>query len=181
MMELIGGTLVLLAMGLCGATICAGGLCTEQAVQAEPKRVTGHPGDAAMPRSRRMARHRRGFGMVVLATIALTQAAFAEQPLKQLPRDVTSVALAWTELPQAMVEVTHDDGPLAGMSWGLLKGSSEAVGRVVSLLDQGPASERLVPPGSVRIEPRRSPAWLNAGEWGTRHAQREPVLLRYTF
>lgn len=35
MTELIGGTLVLLAMALCGATICAGGLCTDKTADTE--------------------------------------------------------------------------------------------------------------------------------------------------
>jgi hypothetical protein len=35
-MELLGGLLVVLAMVWCGATICAGGLCTDKQAEGQP-------------------------------------------------------------------------------------------------------------------------------------------------
>lgn len=128
------------------------------------------------------SRCRWGFGVAALATVMLSQAGFAEQPLKRLPEDVVSFSLAWVALPQAMAEVTKEHGPLAGASWGILKGSSEAVGRVVNLLDASPAAERLA---QARAEQdalaASSPSWLNLGDGGSRRAHHEPALLRYTF
>lgn len=121
-------------------------------------------------------------GVAVLVGMGLPQVGFAEQPLKQLPEDVMSVSLAWVALPQAVVEVTKDRGPLAGASWGVLKGSSEAVGRVVNLLDASPAAERRSRDQVERhASAVSSPGWLGLDDGGSRRAHQEPALLRYTF
>lgn len=135
-----------------------------------------------MRRSRQVVPHGWAFGVAALAAISLAQVGFAEQPLKQLPEDAVSFSLAWVALPQSMVEMTKDHGPVAGVSWGVLKGSSEAVGRVVNLLDASPASERRA---QARAEQdafaTSSPSWLNLDDGRSRKARHEPALLRYTF
>lgn len=124
-----------------------------------------------MWRSGWLVRHGWTLGIAALAVASGPQAAFAEQPLKQLPEDVVSFSLAWVALPQAMVEVTKDDGPLAGASWGIIKGSSAAVERVTGLMDGETANGN----------ERPSPAWLNLNNAGSRQSRHEPALLRYTF
>mgnify|MGYP001599064023 CR=1 FL=1 len=115
-------------------------------------------------------------GIAALAVASGSQAGFAEQPLKRLPEDVVSFSFAWVALPQTMAEVTKDHGPLVGASWGVVKGSSEAVERIANLVDQEPAASR-----APRDETGRSPAWLNIDNSRSRSTRREPALLRYTF
>lgn len=114
------------------------------------------------------------FTVVALAALSLPQVGFAEQPLSQLPKDAVSVSFAWVALPQHMLEVTKDHGPLAGLSVGFLEGSSAAVGRVLSVIDRDAPPDR-------RDEPQ-APAWLNLPRETLRQtSHREPALLRYTF
>lgn len=127
-----------------------------------------------------------GLGVTVLAVMGLPQVGFAEQPLEQLPEDVASFSLAWVALPQSVAEVTKDHGPLAGASWGVIKGSSEVMGRVVNLMDASPASERRAQARSeqdarAHRATTSSPAWLNLRDRGSRQARHEPAFLRYTF
>jgi hypothetical protein len=129
-----------------------------------------------MWRSGWLVRHGWKLGLAALAVASGPQVGFAEQPLKRLPEDVVSFSFAWVALPQAMAEVTEDHGPLAGASWGVVKGSSEAVARIVNLVDEEPSASR-VPRG----ETDRSPAWLNIDNGRSRSTRREPALLRYTF
>lgn len=130
-----------------------------------------------MWRSGRLVRHGWKLGIAALAVASGPPAGFTEQPLTQLPEDVVSFSFAWAALPQAVVEVTKDYGPLAGVSWGVLKGSSEAVGRVVNLMDQAPSGQHVLAHGGEA----RSPAWLNLRGRASRQARHEPALLRYTF
>ncbi|MBI3083141.1 MAG: hypothetical protein HYY90_02080 [Candidatus Omnitrophica bacterium] len=125
-------------------------------------------------------------GIAMFAWVSWPQVALAAQPLKQLPEDVVSFSLAWVALPQAVVEVTKEHGPLAGASWGLVKGSSEVVGRVLDLVDEDSSFERTTQlprpqDASAQGNEARSPAWLNVNEIESRQARREPALLRYTF
>lgn len=124
-----------------------------------------------MRRSRQLVQRGWALGIAALAAISLSQVGLAEQPLKQLPEDVVSFSLAWVALPQAMVEVTKDDGPLAGASWGVIKGSSAVVERVMGLMD-GKTADR---------DEHPSPAWLNLTNAGSRQSRHESALLRYTF
>lgn len=124
-----------------------------------------------MRRSRQLVQRGWALGIAALTAISLAQAGFAEQPLEQLPEDVVSFSLARVALPQMMVEVTKDHGPLAGASWGVIKGSSAVVERVTGLMD-GETADR---------DERHSPAWLNLNNAGSRQPRHEPALLRYTF
>ena len=96
-----------------------------------------------------------------------------------------SVSFAWVALPQAVVEVTKDHGPLAGISWGLIKGSSEVVARVMSLVEKEPSFEGTTQtPPSQDVFAHRDDgrlSWLNLQDGGAREVHREPVLLHYTF
>ena len=130
-----------------------------------------------MWRAQRWVRDAGVLGITVLAAVSLPQAAFTEQPLKQLPEDAVSFSLAWVALPQAVVEVTKEHGPLAGASWGVIKGSSEIVERVVSLTDQAPSGQYVSTHGGEA----RSPAWLNLRDQESHQVRHEPALLRYTF
>ena len=115
-------------------------------------------------------------GIAALAVGSGSQAVFAEQPLKRLPEDVVSLSFAWVALPQTMAEVTKDHGPLAGASWGVVKGSSEAAARVVNLMDEAPSATR-----PHQRETDRSPVWLNLDNGHSRSTRHKPALLRYTF
>lgn len=124
-----------------------------------------------MRRLRQLVQYGWALGVAAVAAISLPQVGLAEQPLKQLPDDVVSFSLAWVALPQTMVEVGKDDGPLAGASWGVVKGSSAVVERVTGLMD-GETADR---------DARPSAAWLNLNNAGSRQSRHEPALLRYTF
>ncbi len=135
-----------------------------------------------MWQSAQWVRHGWIFGITLAVLTNLPRAGFAEQPLKQLPEDVVSFSLAWVALPEAMVGVTKDQGPLAGVSFGLGKGSSDLVGKVLNLMDTGPSFGRQARPAVFPYgEEARSPTWLNVHNSGARRARHEPVLLRYTF
>lgn len=100
-----------------------------------------------------------GIGMAL--AISAAPAGFAERPVEQLPKDVSVFSFAWVALPETMAEVAQDHGPLAGASWGVVKGSSAVVERVVGLTDPED--------------------WLNQEAPGTRQSHRDSPLLRYTF
>lgn len=139
-----------------------------------------------MWRSTRWGEREGTLCMVALALVSLPQVGFAEQPLTQLPDDVASFSLAWVALPQAVIEVTKGQGPLAGVSWGVIKGSSEVVGRILNLVDENPSFARTIQtPRSQGVvaygDEARSPAWLNVDHGESRQARHEPALLRYTF
>jgi hypothetical protein len=129
-----------------------------------------------MWRSGWLVRHGWKLGIAALAVASGPQVAFAEQPLKRLPEDVVSFSLAWVALPQTMVDITKEHGPLAGASWGVVKGSLEAAARIVNLMDEAPSATR-----PRQSKTNRSPAWLNIDSSPSRGARREPALLRYTF
>lgn len=139
-----------------------------------------------MPRSRALVQRGRVLGVATVAAVSLSQVGFAEQSLEQLPKDVISFSLVWVALPQTMAEVTKDHGPLAGVSWGVVKGTGDVAGRVMDLLDEGPASERRAQALAGRRNAalggeRRSPEWLNVRRGGSPQARHEPAFLRYTF
>ena len=124
-------------------------------------------------------------GLAVLAWASLGQAGFAEQPLRQLPRDVVSVSLAWVALPQTMVAVTKDHGPLAGVSWGVIEGVAGVMKRTLKPAEldpwfEGRTTARAPVERSAEADPGQL-SWLNTRDAGAREASREPALLRYTF
>lgn len=139
-----------------------------------------------MRRARRWVGYGWALGIAVIAGVSLPQVGFAEQPLKQLPDDVASFSLAWVALPQTMVEVAKDHGPLAGASWGVVKGTSEVAGRVLNLMDESLAFEHRAQTESdqnllAHDDGAPLPAWLNMDNGESRKVQHKPALLRYTF
>lgn len=110
----------------------------------------------------------------------------AEQPLTQLPDDVASLSFAWVALPQTMAEVTEEQGPLAGVTWGLVKGSSDVMERVVSLTDSNASFERSTqtrPPQTVPLSNATDQlsAWMNGNDGSSHQPHQESAWLRYAF
>lgn len=67
-------------------------------------------------------------GMIAGAFLAGTGAAQAEgRSIKQLPSDLVRCSLLWTEVPKQMVEVGKDEGPVAALTWGPVKGTAVMV------------------------------------------------------
>ena len=76
---------------------------------------------------------RVGIGMmmgraVMAATLLGAASAWAEgRSIKQLPSDVARCSLFWIDVPKQMVEVGKDDGPVAALTWGPVKGTAVMV------------------------------------------------------
>ena len=61
-----------------------------------------------------------GIGMIV------SSAACAEsKPIEQLPKDLARWSTLWVEIPQQMVHVGHEDGPLAALTVGTTQGTAK--------------------------------------------------------
>ena len=60
----------------------------------------------------------------------------AEKPLSKLPHDVANLATGWTAVPQEIAEVSRDRGPLAGIAWGPIKGSTRFMENVAGTLNR---------------------------------------------
>lgn len=138
------------------------------------------------PSARRWMRQAGLWGLAVVGLAALPGIEAAEPSVDQLPKDVASFSLAWVALPQAMVEVTRNHGPLAGASWGVVKGSSDVIARVADLAEvdasfegETPRAER--PTAAAYSQDNQFAAWLDQQEIGARDTRRQPALLRYAF
>lgn len=67
-------------------------------------------------------------GMVVGAVMVGASGAQAEgRSIKELPADLVRCSLLWTEVPKQMIEVGKDDGPVAALTWGPVKGTAVMV------------------------------------------------------
>ncbi len=100
----------------------------------------------------------RAVGTAVLAMVSGPPVGFTEQPLTQLPE---------------VVEVIKGQGPLAGVSWSVIKDSGQSVerqGRMI--IGQHLLADR---------QARPSPVWLDLHGGRSRAVNREPDLLRYEF
>ena len=67
--------------------------------------------------------------LLIIVTIGLgsvqVPSALAEsRPLKQLPADVVRWSTLWVEVPKQVYEVGQEEGPLAAMTWGPVKGTA---------------------------------------------------------
>jgi len=132
----------------------------------------------------RLSLKRFGLVLVSIGLVGAPTARAETKPLQHLPADVASVSLAWVALPQAMAEVTQEQGLFAGLSWGALKGSSDAVRRVLRVVDQDSSRPRPTPDsgGQGFLQEDRRLAWLNPPLEDARGTSRqEPAWLRYAF
>lgn len=51
----------------------------------------------------------------------------ASKPLEKLPVDLMRWSTLWVAIPKSMAEVGQDDGPLAALTWGPVKGTAVLV------------------------------------------------------
>ena len=68
-----------------------------------------------------------GSVMMVAALLGTGSAQAEGRSIKQLPSDLVQCSLLWTEVPKQMVEVGKDDGPVAALTWGPVKGTAVMV------------------------------------------------------
>ncbi len=64
----------------------------------------------------------------------------SQKPLSQFPKDVARLATGWVVIPQQMAEVSRDNGPLAGLSWGPIEGSRRLLNDTTEMVGQDEAS-----------------------------------------
>jgi len=70
----------------------------------------------------------RSLPVAVSVGLLISPAAFAEsRPIEQLPGDVVRWSTLWVAIPKSMVEVGQEDGPLAALTWGPVKGTAALV------------------------------------------------------
>ena len=97
-------------------------------------------------------------GTAVLAMVGVPLVGFAEQPLTQVPE---------------VVEVIKGQGPMAGVSWSVIKDSGQSVEHQAPMaIGQHVSADR---------QARPSPAWLDLHGGRSRAANREPDLWRHEF
>ena len=97
-------------------------------------------------------------GTAVLAMVSVLPVGCAGQPLKQVPK---------------VAEVIEGQGPLAGVSWSVIKDSGQSVEpQAPMVISQHLLADRQAGP---------SPAWLDLYGGRSRAANREPDLGRYEF
>jgi len=51
----------------------------------------------------------------------------ASKPLEKLPEDIARWSTLWVAIPKSMAKVGQDDGPLAALTWGPVKGTAVLV------------------------------------------------------
>lgn len=65
---------------------------------------------------------------VLVGVLCGTATAMAKsRPIQQLPGDVVRWSTLWVAVPEEMVAVGHDEGPLAALTWGPAKGTAVLV------------------------------------------------------
>jgi len=116
-MELLGGLLVLAAMAWVGLTICAGGLCADQDM------TLPLPNEPSMSHSHRSLWRFVIVGASVWMLAGVLSAFAASRPIEQLPKDLARWSTLWAAIPKSMAKVGQDDGPLAALTWGPVKGT----------------------------------------------------------
>ena len=84
-------------------------------------------------------RHRDGaLGLVLMAALCVAAASPADagslesgaQPLRKLSRGLANAVAGVLEIPITISAVSEEEGPVAGMSWGLFLGTGAALTRV---------------------------------------------------
>ena len=66
-------------------------------------------------------------GMLVSALVVPHPAWAESRPLKQLPKDLARWSTMWIAIPQQMIDVGLDYGPVAAVTWGPAKGTAKMV------------------------------------------------------
>ena len=62
--------------------------------------------------------------IILLFVFSLVTPGYCDDPIKKLGRGICNVALFWLEVPEQMGRVNETDGPFAGWTYGLLKGTA---------------------------------------------------------
>ena len=75
-----------------------------------------------------MLRKLSGASLAISLMLGGVSAVWAEsRPIKQLPGDVVRWSMVWTHIPEDMATVGYEDGPLAAVTWGPMKGTASMV------------------------------------------------------
>ena len=65
-------------------------------------------------------------GIVLGIGMSLSSVVFAEsKPIEQLPKDIARWSTMWVEIPEQMVRVGQEDGPVAALTVGPAKGTAK--------------------------------------------------------
>lgn len=67
---------------------------------------------------------------IVLQIFCASVYAIDNNPIRKAARGIVNVVLAFVEVPRQIIQVTEDEGEVAGLSWGVAKGFSYVLGRV---------------------------------------------------
>jgi len=68
---------------------------------------------------------------VILAILSVCSPVFADTPLRKLGRGVANIGTGVLELPINIVAVTEEDGYVAGVTYGIVKGLAWSVLRTM--------------------------------------------------
>ena len=68
-------------------------------------------------------------GMCVASVLAAPFAQAESRPIKQLPKDLVRWSTLWMAIPEQMMDVGMEYGPLAAVTWGPAKGTADMVER----------------------------------------------------
>lgn len=75
--------------------------------------------------------------LVLLAAILACTASFVvapayctDNPVKKLGRGISNCLTSPLEIPNQMIKINEENGPVAGLTWGVVKGIGMAVARV---------------------------------------------------
>lgn len=87
-------------------------------------------------------------GMAIALGMAGTAAAAERKPIEQLPGDVVRWSTTWMEIPNQMVQVSRDEGPVSGFLWGPAKGTALMIRSTTDALwEMVRPEQHAVPPG----------------------------------
>ncbi len=65
----------------------------------------------------------------VQSKMVLREKVSDQNPLRKIARGTVNVTLGWTEIPRQMIKVNKENGDIAGVFWGPLKGFAFFIGR----------------------------------------------------
>ena len=68
--------------------------------------------------------------VIICCTLIIPGVAHAQDPVEKVGRGLTNVLSGWIELPKQIHLGLHSDHPVAGVGWGLIKGTGLAVMRI---------------------------------------------------
>ena len=87
-------------------------------------------------------------GMAIALGMVGTVFAAESKPIEQLPGDVVRWSTTWMEIPNQMVQVSRDEGPVSGLLWGPAKGTALMIrSPTAALWEMVRPEQRAVPPG----------------------------------